>query len=142
MNKLVLRDVSRTGVYCLAAADSASLEAAARESALGLLRADVRPFGEGAAVLGELGRAFAFPDWYGANFDALHDCLTDPEQENLTGSIVFISGLATLRAADPESFATLIEVFRSAAESNRAQGRILWIVLDVAAPDIPPLFDA
>ena len=31
------------------------------------------------ALLKQLGEALNFPDWYGANFDALHDCLTDPD---------------------------------------------------------------
>lgn len=26
-------------------------------------------------------RAFSFPEWYGKNFDALFDCLTDMEEE-------------------------------------------------------------
>lgn len=142
MNEFFLRDASRVGVFYLPESRSTALEAAAQKSGLELLKADVEQFDESAAVLGELGRALHFPDWYGANFDALHDCLTDPEQEGATGRILRISGLDTLRAASPENFDTLIEVFRSAAEINREAGSILWIVLDTATSGIAPLPDA
>jgi hypothetical protein len=33
----------------------------------------------GRSVLRQLGKSLHFPDWYGANFDALFDCLCDPD---------------------------------------------------------------
>ena len=34
-----------------------------------------------AQLHGKIGEALAFPSWYGANLDALYDCLTDLEED-------------------------------------------------------------
>jgi len=68
------------------------------------------------SVLQAIGRAFAFPEWYGANLDALYDCLTDLPQRRERGWVVVLERLAhepTLRAAERDA---LLDVFRDAGE--------------------------
>ena len=80
-----------------------------------------------------------FPDWYGVNFDALVDCLTEPECLPGKGQVLVVDGAATLRQGDPRAFATLLEVLRAAAGGRRAAGAPLWILLDTHAPGIHSL---
>lgn len=87
-------------------------------------------------TLRRLGTALEFPIWYGANFDALYDCLTDPDWHAGKGHLLLISGVACLRAADPDDFATLIEVFKAAAEARRGQAQPFWILIDTPARGI------
>lgn len=139
MNERVLAEPSRSGVFWFPQGDAAT---AARHAGLKVLAADLGQFRDRAGVLNELGRAWDFPDWYGANLDALHDCLTDPDWQPAAGYALVLSGLDKLNATNPDDFQTLIEVFRSAAEIRRANGTPFWILLDAPAAGVPPLPDA
>jgi RNAse (barnase) inhibitor barstar len=75
------------------------------------------------AVLAAIGRAFAFPEWYGANLDALFDCLTDLPERGAPGWIVVLARLPDEPGFDAEDRAKLLDVFRDAAE-DFAQRRV------------------
>jgi RNAse (barnase) inhibitor barstar len=73
------------------------------------------------AVLKAIGRAFAFPDWYGANLDALYDCLTDLPERAVPGWVVVLERLpheSTFNAAQRDA---LLDVFRDATEDFAAR---------------------
>lgn len=73
------------------------------------------------ALLKAIGRAFAFPEWYGANLDALYDCLTDLPERGAPGWIVVLErlpGEPTFRAAERDA---LLDVFRDAADDFAEQ---------------------
>lgn len=44
---------------------------------------DAALFGNARQVHNYLANALQFPDWYGRNLDALHDCLTDCRRDTL-----------------------------------------------------------
>ena len=88
-------------------------------------------------VLHRLGQKLAFPAWYGANFDALHDCLSDDAWRGKHGSIVLLCGLMRLQQTDPDSYATLLEVLASAAQAH-GNAHSLSLLLDHPAPGVPP----
>jgi RNAse (barnase) inhibitor barstar len=68
------------------------------------------------SVLQSIGRAFAFPDWYGANLDALYDCLTDLPERGAPGWVVVLRRLPVTPDFGAEARAALLDVFRDAAE--------------------------
>lgn len=142
MREQVFHEPSRAGVFHVSKDQSAPVAAIVRQAGLKVLEADVGRFSDREAMLADLGRSFHFPDWYGANFDALHDCLTDSTWQPAQGYALLISGLNELRAASPSDFQTLIDVFRSAAEIKRESGTPFWVLLDTTAPGVPPLSDA
>jgi len=75
------------------------------------------------SVLQAVGHAFAFPEWYGANLDALYDCLTDLAERGEPGWVVVLERLphaSTFGAAERDA---LLDVFRDAAE-DFAQQRV------------------
>ncbi len=76
------------------------------------------------AVLATIGRAFAFPEWYGANLDALYDCLTDLPDQGAPGWIVVLARLPGEPGFGADDRAALLDVFRDAAEdfAQRAVG--------------------
>jgi RNAse (barnase) inhibitor barstar len=70
------------------------------------------------AVLTAIGRALGFPAWYGANLDALYDCLTDlPEREDIRAWLIVLRHLPPTGALDAEQHAALLDVFRDATEA-------------------------
>lgn len=137
MNQSFFRDPGRSGVFNMPTLSRQAVEAAA--AGLDIRKADLRQSQGKQGVLSELGHALRFPDWYGANLDALYDCLTDPDWYPTGGQLLLISGLARLQDADPDSLSALLDVFFAASEARREAGAPLWVLIDAPSPDLPPL---
>jgi hypothetical protein len=133
-----LPDGERAGLYYLPTERWENLGQQARRHGFHFLTADLSACRTTAEALGELGRAFVFPAWYGANFDALLDCLADPDWLTAPGQILLISGFASLRRSIGEDLSTLQEVLAAAAEERKTSAKPLWIVIDSPARGIPP----
>lgn len=83
-------------------------------------------------------RDLAFPDWFGGNLDALHDCLTDLSWHPASGYLITLEHSEALRA-NPTSFAMFNEILASASDSWRSRGvpfRVFYVE-DVPATDVP-----
>lgn len=81
-------------------------------------------------VLVALGEALGFPGWYGANLDALWDCLRD-----LVDPVVLVwDDWATAAGSDPDGFASVVRVLVERAE---AAGD-LSVLLHGDGPELDP----
>src|SRR5574343_188202 len=136
MSDKSLKDAAASGLYHLPPSRLASVEASADRTRFCLLKADITQQTSIESALTQLGSAFQFPIWYGANFDALYDCLCDPDWQPAKGHVLVINGMARLRAADPDDFATLIEVLQAVADARRERQAPFWILIDAPARDI------
>ncbi|MGB4912090.1 MAG: barstar family protein [Candidatus Dechloromonas phosphoritropha] len=139
MSEKFLGKADQAAVYYLPASRRNAIDATAGKLDLRSMPVDLSRAASAGEALRRLGEALNFPDWYGVNFDALVDCLTDPECLPGKGHVLFVDGAATLRQGDPRAFATLLEVLRAAAGERRAAGAPLWILLDTHAPGIHSL---
>lgn len=142
MSENLLENASSSGVFHLEATQQPTIETAARQADFCVLKADITKHATTQDVLLQLGSAMEFPNWYGANFDALYDCLTDPDWQPAKGHVLFINGITRLRASQPADFATLIEVFQAAAEDRRKTHVPFWVLIDAPARGIPTLAEA
>lgn len=83
-------------------------------------------------VLGAIGRQLQFPAWYGANLDALYDCLTDlPERASIGAWLIVLTHLPSTKQFDDEQRAALLDVFKDAADAFADVGvglRVLYSV--------------
>lgn len=101
----VLAGEEEPSVESLEADPSAQAEAAGWRA----VHLDTGGLREKRSVLAAFGPALDFPEWYGANLDALVDCLRD-----LSGPTVLVwAGAADLREADPAAYDAVIDVLRS-----------------------------
>ena len=139
MSEKFLGKADQAAVYYLPASRRNAIDATAGKLDLRSIPVDLSRAASAGEALRRIGEALNFPDWYGANFGALIDCLTDPECLPGKGHGLFVDGAATLRQGDPRAFATLLEVLRAAAGERRAAGAPLWILLDTHAPGIHSL---
>lgn len=80
------------------------------------------------AVLREIGRALALPRWYGANLDALYDCLTDLPEATPLGLVLVLDGLAPRGDFDAAQRDALLDVFRDAQDAFEEAGRALRVL--------------
>ena len=69
-------------------------------------------------VLGKIAVSFGFPKYFGKNYDALSDCLTDLVYKSGTqqGFVVVLEQLPNTAKFDKEARETLLDVFRDAAD--------------------------
>ncbi len=136
MSMLPLMDPEQAGAFYLPAGYAEALRRQADAEHFTILSVDLGQAEDFESALEKLGAAFEFPDWYGANFDALVDCLVDPDWKPAPGHVLFIRGCAHLRQLNPDDFSTLLEVFLAAAETRREAKQPLWILLDTPARGI------
>lgn len=129
---LRLRDASRSGVYRVTRSDE--VVEAARETGL---RLEIVPFAAKPALLKNIAAALAFPDWFGQNWDALEDCLTDLSWSSAAGHVLLFDG-----ARVGDDFGVLVDVLTSSAEYWASRGKPFFAVfIDVtAALPLPELF--
>jgi hypothetical protein len=126
MGKLIkrLQDASRSGVYRAASAEE--IMDAVRGSKLCVAR--IR-FGPKEQLLKNIAAALDFPGWFGANWDALEDCLSDLAGQ---GYVLLFEG-----AGPGDDLGILIDVLRSTAESWAARGKPFFAVFIEPARSLP-----
>ena len=142
MSSSLFKHAAQAGLYYLPDSARSDLEQEAAKAQRAFFSVRLENCKDTQEALIEFGKACHFPIWYGANFDALNDCLSDPDWPNGKGVILKISGLETLRSGDVEAFSTLIDVLRSATISRSASKQPLWILLTTPARGVSNLPDA
>src|SRR3546814_14087150 len=73
-------------------------------------------------ALARFARALHFPDWFGGNWDALQDSLSDLSWLPAEGYLLLLEDVAQWREADGEGFDVALEI-REPAKLGRASGR-------------------
>ena len=80
-----------------------------------------------------LGEQLHFPEWFGQNWDALADCLTDFSWREAEGYVLVLEQLGDFRAAGDDDFDTLIEILSDASASWGVMGIPFWAFLVIEA---------
>lgn len=74
------------------------------------VRIDLSDCTSKAALIERFAGAFELPPWFGFNWDALADCLTDLSWLPASGYRLALLQPGQLRQADPETLATALEI--------------------------------
>lgn len=130
MNRVALADVvghaERNGIYRLEGDAPLAIRIAGRDLT-------GKP-----AMLAALAAAFAFPEWFGHNWDALADCLTDLAW--LDGPVVLlVENAGVPEAAAPEAWDVLLDILADAARHWQAEGRPFAVLLEGGNAAYPAL---
>jgi RNAse (barnase) inhibitor barstar len=94
------------------------------------------------ALLATLAERLEFPEWFGANWDALNDVLAERAWEQSRGVVLTLERCGELAHADPETFETALEVLDSVAEGCYDEDIPFWVLVDgvdAEAFDLPVL---
>jgi Barstar (barnase inhibitor) len=120
-----LKDATLAGP-CLAPRDRKGLADAVRKSGFKLVRIELTGVHDKAALLEAVAGGLGFPQWFGGNWDALKDCLTDMSWNVAPGYVVVLEHSAEFIGYAPGEFATAREVFEGAARYWAEQGKPFW----------------
>jgi len=125
MSKLLQRlsDASRSGVYRASGSDE--ILDATRGSGLEIARISLAGAAGKEALMERVARELEFPRWFGGNWDALEDCLTDLSWSKASGHVLLIEGADGLAADDAGVFA---DILGSAAAWWAERGRPFFAV--------------
>lgn len=137
----LLIDPGEAGVF-VRPADAAALDAAAERAGLTRWTVDLAGVRTKDALLATLAERLEFPEWFGANWDALNDVLAERAWEQSTGVVLALEHCGELAHADPEAFETALEVLDSVAESCYDEDIPFWVFVDgvdAEAFDLPVL---
>lgn len=87
-------------------------------AALGILAAaiDGDPLEDDRTLLAAVAEAFEFPDYFGANWDALDECLRDMSWAPAAGYVLVVTGAEGLWQRDPRLAARLVRSWLFCAE--------------------------
>ncbi len=121
------------GVYHLPQGAREALLDAARANDFYVFRVNLTGIDSKARMLQALAEAMRFPDWFGGNFDALADCLTDLDGPDVPGYLVLLENCDALRAKAADDFALALELFDAAAAEWREQDVPFWCLVDMQA---------
>ncbi|HVJ24090.1 MAG TPA: barstar family protein [Burkholderiales bacterium] len=131
MGKLTerLKDATRSGVYRVTRADEVVDAVQGTGNSLARIRYADKP-----ALMKNIAAALRLPDWFGANWDALEDSLSDLPDRG------YVLLFENARAGD--ELGVLIDVLRSSAEWWAGRGKPFFVVfIDPArALPLPDLF--
>jgi hypothetical protein len=125
MGKLILRlqDAARSGVYRASRIDP--IADAVLGSKLGFARIPLKDVTEKTGLLRRIAATLAFPDWFGENWDALEDCLTDLSWCEAQGHVLAFEGFQSLPA---DELGVLLDVLISAAQFWPGRGKPFFAV--------------
>lgn len=119
----------RSGVY-LAPRQLRALRDAAAKARLAWLELETARVRDKEGFLETCALDLDFPDWFGANWDALADCLKDLSWQAAPGYVILWRGGAALAGAAPDDFATALEIFRDAATYWKERDAVFLALLD------------
>lgn len=121
-----LAEPADAGVFHLPIGKAADIATAARANRFRAVRIDLADCDDKDAVLAAMAAALTFPDWFGHNWDALADCLTDLSWAEAPGYVLVFSGTGNFAGAAPDDFDTLIEILSQASASWGQLGVPFW----------------
>jgi len=129
-----LSDASKSGVYRTLRADD--VLAAMRGGAVRLARIDLAGAAGKDALIARLAAALEFPEWFGGNWDALEDCLSDLSWFDAGGYVLLFEHAESLPA---DERGILFDILASAASFWKERGRPFFAVFVGSQPQLPVL---
>lgn len=122
------------GVYRLPQGGAHDLHTAAIANGFAYWHADLQGIQGKDALLQALAQALRFPDWFGNNWDALEDCLTDLAWCPAKGYVLVLSNCGDLAAASRETLELALNILSDAAAYWCKEGIAFWTFVDATAP--------
>ncbi|MEC5387191.1 barstar family protein [Uliginosibacterium sp. H3] len=128
---------ARAGVYLASAAQLQAAEHAAMAIGFDSWSLDVSNVQTAPSLLRHIGQALRFPAWYGENWDALADCLTDLSWSEAEGFVLAVRGSDALRTAQPELWQTLVDLLNEVSDFWRDNQIAFWVLVEGNTDTLP-----
>ena len=119
-----------SGIYIFAQVKKiGNIQQAAITCGLDFLQIDLKNIKCKESFLKKLADALNFPDYFGMNWDALNDCLTDLSWKPANGYVLFFRNFSRFIENAPEDWKTARNIFDSAANYWKEKAIPFYIIL-------------
>ncbi len=126
----ILKDHILSGVYQVSDASCVDrVEQLVRAKGLAPFRIDARDVTGKEQFLKRAAQALQFPDYFGGNWDALADCLTDMSWHEANGFAVLVGAVDAFALNAPDDVQTALSIFMEAAEFWRDEGKSFLVLV-------------
>jgi RNAse (barnase) inhibitor barstar len=105
----------------------------ARSLGFDCTRIDLAGCSDKAEFLARIAAALGFPAWFGHNWDAFFDCLTDLSWRPALGYVLILERAAELQATEPEVFDTGLAILGDAATVWQARGAPFRVFVSITS---------
>ena len=129
----LLADPSLCGGYYVDLLDRAAIAEAASLLEYALVAIDFKGCADKADALDRFAQALRFPDWFGANWDALADCLRDLSWWPATGYVLLLDHVDDWREHAPADCDVVIDILNDVAESWAQARTPFWSLMPLPA---------
>ena len=125
-----LLEENRGGVFFVPGnPDLKTVQKAAKAAGYAFFHIDGKNIARKDQLLNHAAAAMHFPKDFGANWDALEECLTDLEWVDADGYLFYYDHIDGLLNAHPDQFETLVEILRDAVASWKEDGEAMVALL-------------
>ncbi|HEX5125680.1 MAG TPA: barstar family protein [Rhodocyclaceae bacterium] len=135
----LLKQVQHAGLYTVDEDASRIVFNAAASLGFNAYRINLRLATDAKKLMHIFERALHFPDWFGANWDALADCLCDMSWQEADGYVLVLQRLENLEQKEPETITMLFDILRETTKSWCEQNIPFWILAEGYAGALPRL---
>ena len=126
----LLTDAKRSGVYRLEGRAAVNdLKRLAKQHSLAFFALDGKIVHNKDQFLKQAAAALQFPNYFGDNWDAFADCLTDMEWHEANGFVILYGNCDPFVKNEREQFGVALEIFAEAAEFWRGQDKLMIVLL-------------
>lgn len=137
-----LSKAEQAGVFHLAGGERLEIEAATECDGYLWTRMNLEGVRSQRELLGRFVEAFELPEYFGYNWDALLDSLSDLQESPAPGYVLLLEGYESFRSLDAESFAKTLSVLADVADRWRPDDTPFWTLLPLpreGRPFLPQL---
>ncbi len=128
--KSLLAEKKHGGVYQLtSAAAHSEIEKAAKAAKFAYFHIEGKKIEKKEQFLNHASVAMHFPEYFGDNWDAFEDCLTDLSWQDAPGYVILFDHYDAMAAHAHGQFETALEVFQSAVEFWEEQSKVMIVLL-------------
>ena len=121
----------RTGVRRLPHGAIDLIEKAAQQAGYASLIADLGGCRDKHSLLRKLASAMHFPLWFGNNWDALADCVTDMSWQPAAGYVIILQHTQAMQDSAEEDLVTAIDILAEGARDWGARNIPMWVLVEV-----------
>jgi RNAse (barnase) inhibitor barstar len=119
-----------SGVYSVAQdTKSSDIKKAAAACNLDFFRIDLKRVTGKASFLKRVSQALGFPAYFGMNWDALGDCLTDMAWRPASGYVLFFASFQSFAESAPADIKMVRDIFDSSARYWKQKSMPFYIII-------------
>lgn len=130
----ILADPAMSGAYFVDQREREDYREAAGQLGFAIASIDFEGCSDKIDALCRFAGALRFPEWFGHNWDALSDCLSDLSWMPADGYLLLLENTDGWRRADGEGFAIALEVLEQASAGWKSERTAFWALVLVDDP--------